>query len=157
MQPQRRPNSGRSLESLESRLRALPPPPVPGHLEARLLAAVPAEPSNAMPRWERDVRTRRLAVWAGTAVAVAAACLLAVRLWPGLDWKVTVPSSVRNPEKWQTPHQVTRQPSGESLNITSWIKAQPDLDGTARPPFTWPIQEKSPLMVLTSRRPDLLD
>ena len=39
-----------------------------------------------------------------------------------------------------------------------WLKAQQDLDdGTEMPTFTWPIQEKSPLMVSTALRPDLLD
>ncbi len=52
MQFQRRPNSDRSPESLEARLRALPQPPIPSELEARILAAIPARPSinDELPR-----------------------------------------------------------------------------------------------------------
>ena len=43
-------SSDRSLESLETRLRALPGLPVPNDLEARLLAAIPPEISHKMTR-----------------------------------------------------------------------------------------------------------
>jgi len=157
MLPPKQPNWDRSPESLEARLRALPPPPVPGDLEARLLAAIPAEASNEMPRLARAPRPRRLAVWAGAAVAGAAACLLAVLLWPRPGGKTTVPSPVVNAEKRQPAHQLTSEQRGDSLSITSWLEAGRDPDGAERPLFTWPIQEKSPLMVSTAIRSDLLD
>ena len=52
MQSRRRPNSDRSLEALESRLRALPHPPVPSDLGMRILAAIPAKAtaSHETPR-----------------------------------------------------------------------------------------------------------
>ena len=58
---QRRPNSGRSPESLEARLRALPQPPVPGDLEARILAAIPVKVSNNLPR--PDARFAAAGIW----------------------------------------------------------------------------------------------
>ena len=72
MHPQKRPGPDRSPEGLEARLRALPPPPVPAELEARLLAAIPA------PR-------RRRPIWAGVVGVLAAACLLAALAWRGRD------------------------------------------------------------------------
>ena len=78
MQPQRRPNSDRSPESLEARLRALPAPPVPSDLEARILAAIPPQISRAT--WPgANTASTSFAVGHPSAQR-AAACLLAVRL-----------------------------------------------------------------------------
>ena len=41
--------------------------------------------------------------------------------------------------------------------ILPWFEAQLDPDETEMPTFSWPIQEKSPLMVSTALRPDLFD
>jgi hypothetical protein len=149
MQPQKRPNSDRSPEALAARLRALPAPPVPGDLEARLLAAIPAE----MPRPLRASRPRRWAVWAGAAVAVAAACWLAV-LWtrheaPGAG-RGTIPSVPQPPP-------LASGPKAGSPAMAPWLQVRRGLDGVERETFTWPIQEKSPLMVSSSISPDLLD
>jgi hypothetical protein len=157
MRPQPRPNADRSPESLEARLRALPPPPVPRHLEARLLAAIPAKASNEMLRLAYGSRFRPLAVWARAVVAVAAACLLSVVLWPGPRSKMTAPNLVANPEKRQPALQDTPEQPGHSFSIASCLEAARDLDGAEQPLFTWPIHEKSPLMVSTATRPDLLD
>jgi hypothetical protein len=149
MQPQRRPNSDRSPEALEARLRALPGPPIPSDLEARLLAAIPAE----MPHCRRVSRRRRWAVWAGAAVALAAACLLAV-LWTRHDGggaKEQIISPVPQPST------LASIPEEGSAAMARWLAARRGLDGAERPTFTWPIQEKSPLMVSTSISPDLLD
>jgi len=78
MHPERRPNAGRSPESLEARLRALPQPPVPADLEARLLATIPAAILIPQRRW---------GVWVGALGALAAACLVVVLAWPGRDDK----------------------------------------------------------------------
>jgi hypothetical protein len=155
MLPQRRPNSDRSGESLEARLRALPPEPIPGDLEARLLAAIPVQASNEIPRLARTAR--RLAVWAGAAAAVAAACLLAVVLWPGTGVKNPVHSLVAKSEKRQLARQDTSKRSGDSRSIMPWLEIRRDPDGTEMPTFTWPVQEESPLMVSTSIPPDLFD
>ena len=93
MQPHRRPDPDRSPDSLESRLRALPRPPVPADLEARILAAGPARASNAMPRPARASRRWHLAVGVAASLAVAAACLLALRSWPGPGVKNNAPPS----------------------------------------------------------------
>ena len=76
MLSEKRPKPDGSPESLEARLRALPQPPVPAGLEARLLAAIPAKMPAPRQRW---------AVRVGVVSAVgevAAACLLAVLAWP---------------------------------------------------------------------------
>ena len=48
MQPHRQSDQDEMFESLETRLRDLPPLPVPCGLEARLLAAFPAENVSKM-------------------------------------------------------------------------------------------------------------
>jgi hypothetical protein len=157
MLSRRRPNSDRSLRSLESRLRALPRQPVPGDLEARLLTAVRAEASNEMPRSAQAFRTRRLAAWAGAAVAVTAACSFGVLLWPGPGRNKMVPKVVVNPATSQPAHQVTPQQPAYSPGTTPWLEARRDLDQAEQPHFTWPVQERTPLMVWTALRPDLFD
>jgi hypothetical protein len=149
MQPQKRPNSDRSPETLAARLRALPAPPIPGGLEVRLLAAIPAE----MPRGPGAFRPRRWAVWAGAAVAVAAACLLAV-LWTRHETsgsgRQTIPSVPQ-------PSTLASGPKAGSPAIVPWLQVRRGLDGVERETFTWPIQEKPPLLVSSSISPDLLD
>src|SRR5438093_12334554 len=80
-------------ESLEGRLRRLPPPPVPADLEARLLAAIPAGVSSraesgiasaprVLPALTQPGSPGRWVRWAGGVSALAAACLLIVLAWP---------------------------------------------------------------------------
>lgn len=156
MQFQRRPNSDRSPESLEARLRALPQPPIPSELEARILAAIPARSANndELPRLARSASRRwRLTVWAGASVAAAAACLLAVRFWPEPADQHTAPILLADPGSTKFPRQATPRPQSDS----PWFMAHQDLVETEMPTFIWPIQEKSPLMVSTALRPDLFD
>jgi hypothetical protein len=157
MHSQRRPSSGRPSESLEARLRALPAPPVPRHLEARLVAARPAGASNEIVRRAHSFRVRRLAIRAGAAVAAAAACSLAVLTWPRPHRTVTAPSLVPGPEKQRSAYQVSAQQPYDFLGIKSWMNDRADLYEAARPLFTWPVQEESPLTVSTSTRPDRID
>jgi hypothetical protein len=154
---QRRPNSDRSPESLEARLRALPQPLVPGDLEARILAAIPGKTSNEIPRPVSAARRRHAAVWAGVAATVAASCLLTVRFWSGPSGENSHSLVVTDSQNSKAPHDVGSQQPGASVWTTPWLKAGQDLDGTEMPTFTWPIQETSPLMVSTALRPDLLD
>jgi hypothetical protein len=98
-----------------------------------------------------------LAVWAGAAVVLTAACSFAVLLWQGPGRNRTVPKVVVNPEIRKPAHPVTPQQPGYSPGITPWLEARRVLDEAERPVFTWPVQEKTPLMVSTALRPDLLD
>jgi hypothetical protein len=154
---QRRPNSDRSPESLESRLRALPQPPVPGNLEARILAAIPGKTFNEIPRPVRGSRRRRMAVWAGAAATVAAFCLLAVRFWSGPGGENRHSLVVADSQNSESAHHVAFQQPVAFVWTTPWLKAGQDLEGMETPTYTWPIQEESPLMVSTALRPDLLD
>lgn len=134
------PNSDRSLESLEARLRALPPPPVPGDLETRLLSAVPAEISI----WEDGSGGRRWLVWAGLASALAAACLLIALCWPKSDRpKIEVVKGDGGP-------------SGSSDTLPR-PESRRDSDAVSAGTFTWPLEESSPMLASTAIPPDLLD
>jgi hypothetical protein len=64
-----------ALEGLKDQLRSLPQPPVPGDLQAKLLAALPAA-----PRFRRARRYRTTLLWLSASAAVAAGLLLAVLL-----------------------------------------------------------------------------
>src|SRR5437588_428657 len=101
-----RPEPDRSLETLKARLRALPQPPVPAHLEALLLATVP----GAMP-----ISPRRWAVRASLLAAALAACVMAM-----LAWRQHVQdSSVRTPVQGQ-PAPDIRRPVVEATSIAAW-------------------------------------
>src|SRR6516225_5095973 len=110
MHPERRPNPDRSSESLEARLRALPQPPIPDGLEARLLATIPA----ARPG------RRRWLVLVGVASALAAACLLAVLARPGRDGTNPVPS----PPAKEIAKQGTPRMPDDSAGITAWSQTR---------------------------------
>ena len=157
MQFPRRPNSDRSPESLEARLRALPQPPIPSELEARILAAIPARPSNhdELPRLARSASRRwRLTVWAGVSVAAAGACLLVVRFWPKPDDRQhTAPVIAADPGSSRSSRQATPRAEGDS----PWFMARRDRVETETATYTWPVQEKFPLTVSTALRPDLFD
>ena len=140
MHPDRRLNPDRSPEALESSLRALPQPPVPGGLEARLLASIPA----AMP-----VSRRRWVVWMGVAGAMAAACLAAVISWHGRNGE-SLPEIV-------TVRPVPLQAPLDAGGITSWREARRAMDGAELPAFAWPLEETAPINVFTSIHRDLLD
>jgi hypothetical protein len=159
MQSRRRPNSDRSLESLESRLRALPHPAVPRDLEGRILAAILARAtaSHEVPRLARASRHRRLVVWTSASLAMAAVCLLAVRFWPEAANQNTAHIVVANSETTEPVPQVTPRQPDNSRRILPCFEAQLDLDETETPTFTWPIREKSSLIVSTVLPPDLFD
>ena len=143
MHPKRRPNPDRSPEALEARLRALPQPPVPAELQARLLAAIPPE---------RPIPQRRWAVWVGAVGTLAAACLLALLAWPGRTGK-----DIPRPPTRGSARQSTPPAPDDSARITAWREARRVLEGAEPPAFTWPLEETAPLMVSTSIPPDLLD
>jgi ferric-dicitrate binding protein FerR (iron transport regulator) len=143
MQPERRPNPDRSPESLEARLRALPQLRVPADLEARLLAAIPTE----MPI------PRRRAFRFGAVGALAAACLLAVLVWPRGDIENPVPGRGKDTSALQ---DSPRSPD-DSASIAAWREARRVPDGAEMPTFTWPVRETLSIRISTSISPDLLD
>jgi hypothetical protein len=144
MHPEERPNPDRSPESLAARLRALPPPPVPADLEARLLAAVPPE---------RPIPRRRWSVWVVVAGALAAACLVAVLAWPRRDGRHPVPG----PEKSESARQLPPRPPDDSAGLAAWLEARRNQDEAEPATFSWPLPETSPVQSPTSIPPDLLD
>jgi hypothetical protein len=117
---------------------------VPAGLEARLLAAIPAERLTPRRHW---------AVRVGLAGALAAACLLAVLAWRGRDGQGPVPI----PEKRDSAHQVTPQPLGNDAGIAAWRESRRVPDDPEMPPFAWPLEETSPTTASTAIPPDLLD
>jgi hypothetical protein len=147
MNPERRPNPARSPESLEARLRALPQPPVPAGLEARLLATIPA----AIP-----IPQRHWGVWVGALGASAAACLVVVLAWPGRVGKNPVLSYPAS-QSARLPTPPTPRPPDDSASIPALREARRVLDETETPMFTWPLPETLPITLSTSIPPDLLD
>jgi hypothetical protein len=131
MPPESWPENDPSTAHLEARLRKLPPPPVPPRLEARLLAAIP----TPVPP-----RPRRWTVWVGVGAALAAACLLAILVWP------------RHPPKDQ--HLPT--PRVPMANATE-PKPRRDLDETEVTTFEWPLAERPPLRLSSAISPHPFD
>ena len=144
MHPERRPSPSHSPESLEARLRALPQPPVPEGLEARLLAAGPAR--GPAPR-------RRWAVRALVAGALAAACLLAVLAWQRRDGK----APTFGPAKHEVAHKVTPRPPDGPPGMAAWVRAGRDPEAAELPPFTWPLGEAPAATMAAAISPDLLE
>src|SRR5262249_47729226 len=124
MHPERPPNPDRSAEALEARLRALPRPPVPDGLEARLLATIPAA---------RPVPRRRGAAGAGAPPARAAACWRAVLAGRGRDGNNPVP----RPGTGEPVRQATPRPPDDADSIAVWRRARGVLEGAEPPAFTW--------------------
>ena len=139
MHRERRPNPDRSPESLEARLRALPRPPVPAGLEARLLADIPVR--------------RRWAAWAGAAGAFAAACVLVALAWPRRAGDDPVPSTGPG----AAAGRVARQPPDVTAGIAAWRGGRRVLDGAEPRPFFWPLREAPPVRAWTGDLSDLLD
>ncbi len=157
MQNQSQQQADRSSESLETRLRALPALPVPNDLEARLLAANPPEISYKMTRPSRALQIRPRTVWVGAAFALAAAIVLAVRLWPGAGNEITGISVVEQPVEKNSTQEVTLQGQEYSPRITPSLEFRRGIDAVEMSPFTWPIHEKSPLLVSSAIPRELLD
>jgi hypothetical protein len=88
MYPEGYPNPAGSLEPLEARLRAFPPPAVPADLLGRLTAI----PDMLVSRR----RHRRM--WVGAIGALTAACLLAWLAWARLGGEPPVSNSSSRPD-----------------------------------------------------------
>jgi hypothetical protein len=151
MHPEGLPNPGRSPDSLPERLRALPAPPVPDGLEARLLAAIPAP---------RPTLRRRWAAWVVAAGALAAACLLAALAWQGRDGEravrlVPTSKSVDPSRNATLVSPPAPRPADDSA--AAWRQTRRLLDGADVPAFTWPLPEAPPRTVSASPPADLLN
>jgi hypothetical protein len=162
MHPERRPNPDRSPEALAARLRALPQPPIPAGLEARLLAAIPpvglvrragtGQGSRSARGTYWGTMRRRWAVWAGVIGAVAAACLLAVLGWRGRDGRNPIP----NPKGNVSVRRGSPQPPDDSAR-GAWREARRVLDGGEPAPFAWPLPQTTPRTFTTSIPAALFD
>ncbi len=158
-------------ESLEARLRRLPPPPVPADLEARLLAAIPtlvpfpvekfrasasggALAPRVLPALTQPGSPGRWVRWIGGVSALAAACLLIVLAWPKSDGQKSKP----DPQKNHLAAAGSTDPvSPQSPQDTPWLQARRAPDDLKLAPFTWPIEETRPMTVASSIPGDLLD
>jgi hypothetical protein len=134
MPPEPWPENDPSTADLEARLRKLPPPPVPPRLEARLLAAIP----TPVPP-----RSRRWTVWVGVGAALAAACLLAVLVWP----RHSIPDQTR---------PTARAPIAIN-SVPPERKARRDLDEMEVTTFEWPLAERPPLRLSSAMSPHPFD
>jgi hypothetical protein len=145
MRPERGENS--KPDSMEARLRRLPPPPVPTDLEARLLADIPAGGPIRRWRWNR---------WVVGLSALAAACLVIVLAWPKNGGQKTVPLPKGNPVAVDGPTP-SINPQKSQDTPSAWLQARRNSDDPKLAPFTWPVDEARPLMASSSIPSDLLN
>jgi hypothetical protein len=99
-------------------------------------------------RIERLRPRSRWADWSYVAGAVAAACLLAILVWPQRGTKKPDP----NPTQIQPGKVVAHQPPSVPLDLTPLLGARRDLDEAAMPRFVWPqenlLSASTPLYLL---------
>jgi hypothetical protein len=145
MPPERSENPG--SDSLEARLRRLPPPPIPSDLEARLLAAIPGRAPIRGWRWAR---------WIGGVSALAAACLLIALVWPKRDERKPLTDLKGNRLATGVPNTSVSSQSPQGTS-TPWSQVRGAPDDLKVGPFTWPIEEATPMTVASSIPSDLLD
>ena len=152
-------------ESLEARLRRLPPPPVPADLESKLLAAIPVGVSSGaasgvalaprvLPALTQPGSPGRWVRWIGGVSALAAACLLIVLVWPKRDGQKPMPGPKVDRSVASGP---ANSVSPQSSQDTPWLQARRAPDDLKLAPFTWPIEETRPMTVASSIPGDLLD
>jgi hypothetical protein len=146
MNSERRPDRDRSPEALKAQLRALPQPPVPSHLEARLLVAVP----SAVRKSQRRRTVRAAFLMLGVA---AAACVLTMLVWrphlgqnPGTISRRNVPAQVE-----------LRPPSFDPTSIAALRGDHRLLDEEKLPAFSWPLENAATPRALSPIPADLLD
>lgn len=153
MQPEEQVDFDGFPESLERRLRNLPKLAVPNYLEARLLAAIPTDNLVAIPNRMRTFRLSRTLMSAG----LAAACLAMVLLRPKFEDLVSKVRVAVRPGQREIDHRRLIERPDEYLPIVSGFQDPRLIMNVETQPFTWPINQKSPLMVSSKIPSDLLD
>jgi hypothetical protein len=103
-------------------------------VDGAMFQEILGKPSSLPERLGR--RRRRWAVWGGAVVALAAACLLAMLVWPLRDSKKQVPSSPMS----RTADPVALRPLDVSHGVTPLLEARRDLDSAEMPTFVWPLE-----------------
>lgn len=156
MKPDKQPISDHSPESLETRLRALPPLSVPSDLEARLLAAIPvatiSQAPQPMPR-----STRRQVAWVAVPIALAAICVLIVLVRTDrVDEKMPGQVAVNVPNVPDVQNVQTDR-TAKSLRITPRLESRRRLEESSRLNFAWPVDRQTPVMASMSIPRDLLE
>ena len=100
------------------------------------------------PQAGRLLRARWLVV-----AGLAAACWLAVLVWPRGDGK----GPVVGPPGRQASDQIATRSRQDPDGLAAWRDVRRGLDLAHLPAFSWPLQESPPPSVLTPIPPDLLD
>lgn len=144
-----------SLEALAARLRAMPEPPVPAGLEARLLAAVSASrPVRVSPLAANASADRQ--AWfalASTVLALAMVGLLAVLAWRGRGDVGSISVTATSPPADHNSLSAADDWAAIGMSpIDRRILSQSGLSS-----FRWPVQEHPPAKGPRSIRGDLLD
>jgi hypothetical protein len=115
-------------------------------LDAALLEERGAAPET------RPAPRRRRALWVGVAGALAAACVLAVLLWPRRDRPAPAPGPGTKPvavnDRQRPPRERVAFP-----DLSRELRGD-DADALV---FHWPLPETKPIAHLTSIAPELLD
>jgi hypothetical protein len=144
MQSDNGPDPARSREALEAQLRALPQPAVPAHLEALLLATVPAA---------RPISPRRRTVRAAVLGVASAACLMGVLAWRPHHGEnhptIPVPGG-------PAPRDIRRL-AFESPGLAAWREDLRSLEEEKLPTYAWPLDETAIPRASISIPADLLD
>ena len=153
MQPEEQVDFDGFPESLERRLRNLPKLAAPNDLEARLLAAIPTDNLVAIPNRMRTFRLSRTLMSAG----LAAACLAMVLLWPKFEELVSMLRVAVRPGQSGSDHKRLVERSDDTLQIDTGFQDPRLIMSVETQSFTWPIHQKSPLMVSSKIPDDLLD
>ncbi len=153
MQPEEQVDFDGFPESLERRLRNLPKLSVPNDLEARLLSAIPCADLISIPNSMRTSRLSRTLMSAG----FAAACLVMVLLLPKLEDLVSMLLVAVRPGQSGSDHNRLVERSDDTLQIDTGFQDPRLIMSVETQSFTWPIHQKSPLMVSSKIPDDLLD
>lgn len=101
----------------------------------RSLAEIDGTLFEEAHRFHRRGQSLRRSRWVGGAVALAAACLLAVLLLRGHRGR----ESVQNPSLLPGPSEFVHRPPGDAERIAATRVARRELDEASLPSFTWPL------------------